>query len=126
MPPGWTWMFFFYDVLCVMLFSLGIGSILSILYVFFADVRHLYGVFLTLLMYLSAIFYPVSRLPGWMQMVLGYNPVYLFIYILRTAIMENQVPQGGVLAEAGLIAAVVFGFGLLVFQRKQNDVMIHI
>ena len=50
-------------VALTVLFSLGIGFGLSILYSFFGDIRYLYGVLLTLWMYLSALFYPVEILP---------------------------------------------------------------
>ena len=62
-------------VFFLFLFSLGMGYILSVLYVFFGDIRHLYGVALTLWMYLSALFYPLELLPGTMQAVIWQNPV---------------------------------------------------
>lgn len=124
--PSWTWLFFFYDLLIIMLFSVGVGAILSILYVFFADIKHLYGVILTLVMYLSAIFYPVDRLPEVMRDVLDYNPIYLFIYIMRTAVMEGEIPNTVVLIKATIISIVFFVAGIITFNKKQNEVMIHI
>ncbi len=124
--PNWTWLFFFYDLLIIMLFSIGVGAILSIMYVFFADIKHLYSVILTLLMYMSAIFYPVDRLPDVMKVVLYYNPIYLFIYIMRAAVMDGQIPDTIVLIKATLFAVIFFAAGIITFNKKQNDVMIHI
>mgnify|MGYP004607698753 FL=1 len=124
--PSLVWLFFFYDLLIIMIFSIGVGAILSIMYVFFADIKHLYSVILTLLMYLSAIFYPVDRLPDVMKVVLDYNPIYLFIYIMRVAVMDGQIPDTIVLIKATLFAVVFFAAGIITFNKKQNDVMIHI
>lgn len=126
MKLSWTWLLFFVDLVFIMLFSIGLGALLSILYVFFADIKHLYGVFLTLLMYLSAIFYPVDRLPTVMQVVLGYNPVYMFIYFMRTAIMECRIPETKIWIKMIIWSLSMFVVGISVFRRKQNDVMIHI
>ncbi len=51
---------------CV-LFSLGIGYLLAILYVFFADISYLYSVVLTLWMFGSAVFYPIESVSQSMQ-----------------------------------------------------------
>ena len=72
--PGIVVMFF-----C---FALGLSYILSVLYVFFGDVKHLYSVLLTLWMYLSALFYPLELLPEGMQVLIWQNPVYNFIACL--------------------------------------------
>lgn len=122
----WTWLLFFVDLLYIMLFSIGMGALLSILYVFFADIKHLYGVLLTLWMYLSAIFYPISSLPEWMKSVLGINPIYLFIYFMRTSVMEGRVPEPEIWIRMTLWSVLMFVIGITAFQRKQNDVMIHL
>lgn len=126
MKMGWTWLLFLVDLVYIMCFAVGVGALLSILYVFFADVKHLYGVLLTLWMYLSAIFYPVNRLPAWMQAVLEMNPIYLFIYFMRTSIMECRVPQMDVWIKMTIFSGGMLVIGIAAFRRKQNDVMIHI
>ncbi|MBF1028798.1 MAG: ABC transporter permease, partial [Lachnospiraceae bacterium] len=50
-----------YPILGLLLLCIGVGMILSAAFVFFRDVRYLYDVFLTLLTYLSAIFYSVDQ-----------------------------------------------------------------
>ncbi|MCL2060309.1 MAG: ABC transporter permease, partial [Oscillospiraceae bacterium] len=45
-------------ILYVLVFSLGIAMLLSSMAVFFRDLTYLYGVFLTLLLYLTPLFYP--------------------------------------------------------------------
>ncbi len=121
--PTWTMLLFPFDVLLALMFATGIGYILSILYVFFADIKYLYGVLLTMLMYLSAIFYPVDRLPAVLQEVIGYNPIHLSIYIAREAVIYNRVPHYSAWIKLALSAIVSLGIGVLVFKKSQNKVM---
>ena len=78
-PLSVTMLFFPVIVAAAFLFALGVSYILSVAYVFFGDIKHLYSVFLTLLMYCSAIFYPVESITGWMQNFITMNPVYNYI-----------------------------------------------
>lgn len=89
-----TWYMLLYPVITAMvfLFALGLSYILSVLYVFFGDVRHLYSVVLTLWMYLSALFYPLELLPAGMQLLIRQNPVYNFIAAARDCILYGTMP----------------------------------
>ena len=55
---AFTWKFIclLYPICCLILFNIGVGMILSALFVFFRDIQYLYDVFTMLLMYLSAVF----------------------------------------------------------------------
>ncbi len=114
---------FLVAVILMVLFSMGIGYALATAYVFFADIRYLYGVFLTFLMYLSAIFYPVDALPEAMQRVIGVNPLYVMIAFARKSILEGTVPEPieWVKALAWSIGSLVVG--LLIFKTNENKVM---
>ena len=48
----------------IVLFSLGVGLILSAITVKFRDIMHLYSVFVTALMYLTPVIYPMSIFTG--------------------------------------------------------------
>ena len=91
-PLHWTIILIPIPILYTFLFSLGVGMILSSLAVFFHDLTYLYGVFTLLLMYLSAIFYPVTILPEWVQQVLGVNPIYQYISYFRSLALYGTVP----------------------------------
>ncbi len=121
--PSWTMLLLPLDVLLMMVFTMGIGYLLSILYVFFADIRYLYNVFLRILMYLTAVFYPVSSLPEALQKVVGLNPVYMSIYIARECMVYGRAPHYSAWLKLSLAAFLSFAAGWVVFDRKQNDVM---
>jgi len=111
------------DVFYILIFSMGIGYILSVEYVFFADIKYLYGIFLTLLMYLSAIFYPVEKLSDAMQKVIGNNPIYLMIAFARQSVMYGKVPDRHTWIMLSLWSSAVFLIGWIVFKSRENKVM---
>lgn len=121
--PTWTMLFLPLDIILSFIFAMGIGYILSILYVFFADIRYLYSVFLRILIYLTALFYPVTALPDVLQKIIGYNPVYLSIYIARECMVYGRVPHYSAWLKLILASTVSFLVGWVVFRKKQNDIM---
>lgn len=122
-PLSWTMLLFPIDILFVLIFSIGIGYILATAYVFFADIKYLYSVFLTLWMYMSALFYPVSQLSETMQTVIGYNPVYIMIAIARECVMYGQVPELQMWIRLGAWSMGMFAIGLFVYKGNENQVM---
>ncbi len=121
--PSWMMLLFFADVALVFFMSLGIGYILSILYVFFADIKYLYSVILRLVLYCSAIFYPVSSLPETIQSLIGFNPVYLSIYIARECVVYGNIPDISAWIKLSIASVVSLVLGVIIFNKKQNDVM---
>ena len=57
---SWNFLMLIYPICCLVVFNLGIGLILSALYVFFRDMQYLWGIVSQLLMWLSAIFYSIE------------------------------------------------------------------
>lgn len=121
--PCITMLLFPIAVFAMLAISIGAGYILSVIYIFFADVKYLYSVFLTLWMYMSALFYPVTSLPEAMQTFIGCNPVYVVIAFARECVMYGRVPEVMMWVKlAGWsIGSLVVGLGF--FKRKENQVM---
>lgn len=118
-----TWLLLPIDVFFALLFSLGIGYILAIVYVFFGDIKYLYGILLTIWMYMSALFYPVNGLPEIMQKVVGNNPVYIAIAFARISVMDRKVPELNYWIKLIISGVCSFAIGYLIFKKKQNKVM---
>lgn len=89
----WKVIFLLYPILCLVLFNIGIGLILSALFVFFRDIQYLWGVFTQLLMYVSAIFYSIDSYPLAVRNLFLLNPVYLFICYFRQIVLEATIPS---------------------------------
>jgi ABC-2 type transport system permease protein len=90
---SFTWKFFLllYPVGCIVIFNIGVGFILSALYVFYRDIQYLYDIFTMLLMYLSAIFYTVDTFQN--QNLFYLNPIYVYITYFRRIVINGVVPD---------------------------------
>ncbi|MBO4910932.1 MAG: ABC transporter permease [Lachnospiraceae bacterium] len=82
-----------FPIITMTLFNIGIGMILSALFVFFRDIQYIYDVFTMLLMYLSAIFYYVDRFPAQYQRFFLLNPVYCNIKFVRIIVIDGNIPS---------------------------------
>ena len=109
-------------VLLTVIFSIGVSMFLSTLYVFFGDIKHLYGIVLTLLMYLSALFYPVSSLSGITAKVVQENPVYCYIAAARDCMMHGNIPSIGLWIRMIVWAIAMFVLGQLFFKVMKNEI----
>ena len=82
-----------YPIITLTMFNVGVGMVLSALYVFFRDTQYLYDVFTLLLMYVSAIFYTVDNFPVWVQRVFLVNPVFCNIKYVRVVVLDGNLPS---------------------------------
>lgn len=111
------------DVFFLVLFAMGMSYILATLYVFFADVKHLYSVLLTLWMYASALFYPVESLSQIMRTVVEINPVYAYIAFARECVLQGSIPDAIRWFQIILWGVGSFACGYIVFRKNENKVM---
>lgn len=122
----WKFVFLLYPIVCLVLFNIGVGLVLSALFVFFRDVQYLWSVFVQLLMYVSAIFYTID---GYSQMVRNLfllNPVYLHIRYFRKIVIEATIPtpQFHLLMAAYVI--VVFGMGCWMYKKYNTQFLYYV
>ena len=88
----WKFVLLLYPICCLVLFNIGVGLILSALFMFFRDIQYLWSVFTQLLMYMSAIFYTIDQYSYTVQCLFLVNPVYLFIRYCRKIVIEATIP----------------------------------
>ena len=74
----------------ILIFSIGIGLIMSAGVVFFRDLKYLYTVFLTALNYITPIFYPVNIVPPEYKTLVLYNPLYSFVTFFTSIILSTN------------------------------------
>ncbi len=114
---------FFVFAVGLFLFSVGMGYFLSVLYVLFGDIKHLYSVLLTIWMYLSAIFYPVESTSPVIQAVVVRNPVYNYIACARQCVMEGAPPTIEQWARIFIWSVGSYILGRLYFNKMKNRVL---
>lgn len=125
-PFSFKFLLLLYPVICLVIFNVGVGFILSALFVIFKDVQYLYEIFTQLLMYLSAIFYTVEAYPANIQKLFYLNPVYTYIDYFRSIVIEGVVPNGiHHLLCAGYALIVLFA-GMFIYKKYNYKFMYYI
>lgn len=115
-----------YFLFCLVVFSLGLGLLLSAAMVFFRDVQFLWGVLSMIWMYATPIFYPESIIPEQFRFILRLNPLYHFLRNTRVCILEGISPEPAVYVQCLLLAAGMLAVGALVFRRTQDRFVLYI
>ena len=126
LPITWKFILLLYPIGCLVVFNLGMGLILSALYVFFRDIQYLYSIFTMLLMYMSAIFYSIETFPAWGQNLFLLNPVYLYIRYFRKIVIEGTIPSPGFHLLALAYAVLAFGIGALIYKKKNHSFLYYV
>src|SRR5215212_2672672 len=89
----WTSIFFPLALLPLIFASMGVAWFLSALGVFIRDVGQITGILITILMFMSAVFYPISALPEKYQSLLRLNPLVLIITESRKSLVLGEFPD---------------------------------
>jgi ABC-type polysaccharide/polyol phosphate export permease len=109
------------------LFTLGAGLLLSPLAVFFSDVVEMIGVLLSILMYLTPVFYPMKILEGSPYLPLvRFNPVRSIMEVFRDPIYQGEIPPLSHLTVCVGIVLVVLALGAFTFRRSSDRIPFYI
>ncbi len=115
---------FLLALLC--LFVLGFSLMLSIINAYFRDMQHLYSIFIMVLTYFSAIFYPVDIIPDKFQFIFYINPVYQFIKAFRDIVYYGNLPTSDNLSLCILYTVLSLIIGIWVFIRHKDKIIIRL
>ena len=119
--PSFRYLLLLFPILCLIVFNLGVGMVLSALNVFFKDIAYLYDIFTLLLSYLSAIFYYVDRFSNPLVKKLFYcNPMYCYITYFRRIVIDGVIPSLRYHGLCFFYALVVILLGAF-FYKKYNQ-----
>lgn len=122
----WRFILLLYPICCLVLFNIGIGLILSALYVFFRDTEYLWSVFTLLLMYMSAIFYTVDKFSPEAQRLFLINPVYLFIKYFRSIVIDAFVPSAPFHILIAVNTLVALGIGCWMYKKYNHRFLYYV
>lgn len=126
MPVHFSALLFFYPMICVLIFSLGLSLILASVNVFFRDVGHLYTVWTVAWMYLTPIIYPASILPNSINKIMQLNPMYYYVTYFRDVVMYGNIPDLKTHLICIIYAVLFLIIGLLTFKKKQDKFILYI
>lgn len=123
---GFHFIALLYPIICLVIFNIGIGLILSALYVFYRDISYLYDVFTLLLMYCSAIFYNVNVMPVQYQNLFLLNPIYVYIKYFRTVVLDGQVPSIEYHILCALYAMIAVLLGGYIYKKYNHKFLYYV
>lgn len=119
-PFSRSFILILFPILCLFIFSLGIGMLLSSLMVFFRDIQFLWGVISMIWMYATPVFYPVTIVEEKYRFLFNYNPLYHFVSFIRTCILEGISPEPRTYVVCLLFAVGSLIAGIFVFNKTQD------
>jgi len=95
--------------------------------VFFQDTQHLCEVGFQILFYTTPVMYEASLLEGnHLAAVVKYNPLALFLRLLREPILDGRVPPAGTFLAAGVIVLASTAAAALTLARLQRRLIFHL
>ena len=76
---------------------------------------------LTIIMFMTPIFYPIESMPGIVREFSIFNPFYILADAYRTAILQHGQPRLDLLACLFVLDVVIFLSGLTAFRRVKGE-----
>ena len=122
----WQFLLLIYPVICLIIMNLGIGLILSALYIFFKDIQYLYRLFTQVVMYGSAIFYSIDILPQHLQAVFYCNPIFVCITYFRSIVLYNTVPDLHMHLLLAGYAVALFAMGCWIYKKNNYKFLYYV
>lgn len=125
-PVGPHFVALLFPICCLVVFNLGVGLVLSAMFVFFRDVSYLYDIFTLLLMYMSAIFYTVDIMPVIVQKLLYLNPIYCYIKYFRIVVLDGSIPSVQYHILCAFYAVFLFALGAAFYKKNNHKFLYYV
>lgn len=124
---NWYHLLLPYSFICLFLFTVGMGFILSTVSVFLRDMFYIYGIITTIWTYLTPIMYDINTIGNsTLQFIMKFNPMYQIINFARSIILYGNCPTVGQFAGCGVSAVVIFLIGCILFKKNQDKFIYYV
>ena len=118
---------FWVPMLLLLVFSTGVGLILSVLCVYFRDIEYIWEVFAQLLFYMVPVLYHLDTITTpWIKMVIKINPLYSMIELFRHCVLYGQLMSWKLFLYAAVVSIVTLIIGIIIFNWKSDDIIFHL
>lgn len=122
----WKFVLLLYPIGCLVLFNIGVGLILSAMFMFFRDIQYLWSVFTQLLMYMSAIFYTIDGYSQTAQNLFLLNPIYLHIRYFRKIVIDGVIPSVWFHLLMAADVLIVLGIGCWMYKKYNHRFLYYV
>jgi lipopolysaccharide transport system permease protein len=117
---AWTAIFVPMIFLPLCIATMGVAWFLSAIGVYLRDVSQTIGIFTTVLMFLSPVFYPITALPAEHQIWLKLNPLTFIIEESRKVLVFGQLPDWSGWISSVLVSLAAAWIGFWWFQKSRR------
>lgn len=102
---------------------IGLGLIAATLNVFYRDVQHIVSVGLTLLFYLTPVFYRSQAVVEKYHALYDLSPIAALIQAYRAVFFYGVVPSWGAVGYAALCSLAICGVGYAIYRYFQHEII---
>jgi lipopolysaccharide transport system permease protein len=117
---NWTLVYAPLVFLPLVILALGLSWLISSLGVYIRDIGQSIGVIVTILIFMSPVFYPLNALPEWMQSLVLLNPLTYIIEQSRIVIVWGKAPDFIGLATYSAISFLISYACFVWFQKTRG------
>ena len=104
----------------------GMSLIVSVVAVYYTDIKHLWGVIVQVLVYSSAIFYPMDSIPEPYHQFLILNPLFWLIDQFRDFFVYGRIHDPLNIINSIILSIIILVAGIIVFKKYENNLMMRL
>ena len=108
-------------IISIIIMVTGFGLMLSIICVYYTDIQHLWSVVSIMIMYASALFYPMDIIPDPYRQYMILNPLFWIIDQFRYFIYGG-IPQINYMINSILLSTIILVLGIIIFKKYEKKV----
>ena len=113
-------------VLFLVMLTTGVSLILSTMTVFFRDTQFLWGILITIINFMTPIFYPETIIPAAFRTLYHINPLYQILFFMRSITLNGVSPTPITYLYCLLVSAVPLALGLWIFRKQQDKFVLYL
>lgn len=103
----------------IVLFSLGLSYLVSALTVFVRDIGQIIGVLLTLVLFMSPVFYPIEAVPESLRWIVYLNPLAQVVEQFRVISVTGGLPDLLVITLLWVSSLICAALGFMFFMKTK-------
>ena len=115
----WTIVLLPLILLVQLAFTTGVALLVAMGNLFYADVKYVLELLLTVWMFATSVVYPLNGVGGTAGAILALNPMTPLIDAFRSVVLRGELPQPGAFMWATLVAFMTLALGWYVFHRAE-------
>ena len=117
----WTLVYLPLVIVPQVMLTAGLAWFLAALGVFVRDLGQIIGYLLTVLMFVTPIFYPENALPPFAAAIQTFNPMFALVHSYRAVLLDAAAPDWQSLGWLALAAATMFLLGHAWFYKLRKS-----